>query len=335
VSGLRPVAAEDWDGLLARLGCADVYLRSAYLESGRLLEAGEPTFLHYEGDGGDVVFPFLLREVEGGRNDVVTPYGYGGPVARGSGSDARGFYGAYEEWCGEQGVVSTFIRFHPLFANHAYAGPQVHLDALGDTVGWRLQGRDLLAEMHRSHRNKCRKAERSGVVVGAVEGPAELSGFVSLWEITMERVGAGEFYFFPAPYWELFTTALREQVVRFDATLGGELVASALCFATAPWLHYHLGATSDRARDVGASNFVLYEAARWGAERGFERFHLGGGVGGRADSLQAFKLEFDPGGALPMRIGKIVHDRRAYEELSGRDPADLEGFFPAYRQPPG
>jgi len=335
VSGLRTVAAEDWDGLLERLGCADVYLRSAYLESARLLEPGEANFLHYEDEGGDVVFPLLLREVEGGRTDVVTPYGYGGPVAAGDEAPARGFYEAYEKWCRDRGAVSTFIRFHPLFANHAYAGPQVTVEALGDTVGWRLQGHDLLAGMHRSHRNKCRKAERSGVVVEAVEAPADLSQFVALWQATMERVGAADFYFFPPPYWELLSTGLREHLVRFDAKLEDELVASALCFATAPWLHYHLGATSDRAREVGASNLVLYGAARWGAERGLERFHLGGGVGGRADSLQAFKLDFDPDGALEMRIGKIVHDPGFYEELSGRDPADLGGFFPAYREAAG
>ena len=83
MSGLVETAAPEWDALLARLGCADVYYLSEYLESARLLEEGTPAFLHLAGDGGDVVFACLVREAAGGVRDVITPYGYGGPVATG------------------------------------------------------------------------------------------------------------------------------------------------------------------------------------------------------------------------------------------------------------
>ena len=65
MSGLAEPAAPEWDALLARLGCADVYYLSEYLESARLLEPGEPAFLHLQGDGGDVVFACLVREAPG------------------------------------------------------------------------------------------------------------------------------------------------------------------------------------------------------------------------------------------------------------------------------
>ena len=77
---------------------------------------------------------------------------------------------------------------------------------------------------------------------------------------------------------------------------------------------------------------LFLEAARWGAAQGFTRFHLGGGVGGRADSLLEFKQRFDPGGALEAAVGKAVHDEAAYRALAGSD-AGLEGYFPAYRAP--
>ena len=56
----------------------------------------------------------------------------------------------------------------------------------------------------------------------------------------------------------------------------------------------------------------------------------GGGVGGARDSLHEFKRRFDPGGELPMAIGKAVHDSKTYSRLGG-NPADVSGFFPAYR----
>ena len=108
------------------------------------------------------------------------------------------------------------------------------------------------------------------------------------------------------------------------------LVAAILCLATPPWLHYHLGGSTDRAGRSRAMHLLLLTAARWGRERGFEALHLGGGVGGGEDSLWQFKRRFAPAGAREMWIGKVVHDVRAYAGLAGTD--EVAGWFPAYRR---
>ena len=237
------VAPGEWNALLARLGLTDVYLTREYVESSCLLEPGAPVLLAHD----DAVFPLILRAVDG-RHDVVTPYGYGGPVA-GDPDAAPGFYDAYAEWCRDRGVVSTFVRFHPLYENQRYS--RFDADAVGATVA---------AEARRE----------------------------------------------------------------------GELLAAVLCFDSAPWLHYHLGAQSDEGRRLGGSQLALLAAAQWGREGGYELLHLGGGVGGRRDSLFEFKQRFDPGaGERAFFVGKAIHDRDAYRELAGTD--SLDGFFPAYR----
>lgn len=334
MSALERVEARDWDGLLERVGCADVYLSRAYVEAAALLDEGEPALLHLGEPGGDVVFAFVIREIPGtGLHDVITPYGYGGPVGLGQDPPVARFYELYEGWCAENGVVSSFLRFHPLFTNHRLAPPSVRLGFEGRTVGWRLGGeRDLLAGMDGKHRNTCRKAVRAGVTVEATPAPRDLSGFAELYELTMRRLGASPYYFFPAPYWE-HLSRLNRRLVLFGAVLDGETVASALCLAGDPWLHYHLGAMADRARDVGAVNLLLYEAALWGQEHGFETFHLGGSAGTGEDSLFAFKRRFAPNDLCEYWIGKAVHDEAAYLRLAGAGEVDLDGFFPAYRVP--
>jgi serine/alanine adding enzyme len=331
VNGLVETDPSDWDALLERLGCADVYLLRAYVEIASVLEAARPVFLRLEGPGGDVVFPLLVRDVGSGGRDATTPYGYGGPVATGPDPPTQLFWELYREWCESNGIVTSFIRFHPLFANQRYAGAEVRLEPLVGTVGWRLGLPDLFVGMHGTHRTSCRKAVRAGVSASASQAPSGLSAFASLYEVTMRRVRADTFYLFSPAYWEALAARLGERIVVFDAELRGEVVASALCFATPPWLHYHLGATGERGRTLGASNLLLYEAALWARERGYERFHLGGGAGGRADSLLSFKRRFDEGGLLECAVGKAVHDAAAYRELTGRDADDVAGRFPAYR----
>ena len=313
---MREVPAAEWDELLARLGCADAYLLRAYVEASCVLDTGEPVLL--EDDG--VVMACIVREIPGSDlYDVTTPYGYGGPVGDGE------FHEAYERWCDERNIVSTFIRYHPLFENYRESPHATYASA---TVGWPLEG-DLLAGMHGKHRNVVRKAQKAGVTVEAATGG---EGFISLYEQTMERRQAVEYYFFPAEYWARLE-ALGDRLLRFDATHEGKVVASALCLRGDRWLHYHLGATADTARDLGASNLLLYTAALWGQAQGLEEFHLGGGAGAKEDSLFAFKQRFSPESRREFWVGKAVHDEGAYSSLSGDAEIDLPGFFPAYRMP--
>jgi len=299
--------------VLEELGFVDVYLTREYVEASTLLELGRPLFLRTD----EAVFAAILRD---GPTDVITPYGYGGPVG-------AGFWEPYGDWCREHGVVTTFVRFHPLYANQRDAPPEVKVQPLAGTVAWRLnQEGDLLERMHRHHRRVVRKALAAGVEARARLAPESLEGFVALYQQTMERQEAEDFYFFPPDYWRALETSLRDNVVLFEAGDDAKL----LCLHAPPWLHYHLGASSDAGRKLGASTLLFLEAARWAQELGYTRFHLGGGVGGARDSLYEFKLRFDPGGEVEAAIGKAVHDEEAYRRLVGPD-AGLDGFFPAYR----
>jgi serine/alanine adding enzyme len=314
---VREVSAGEWDELLAELGCADAYLLRTYVEASCVLDPGEPVLLDHDG----VVMACIVRAIPGSDlHDVITPYGYGGPIGNGE------FHQAYERWCGERTIVSTFIRYHPLFENYRGAP---HSTYVSPTIGWPLDG-DLLAGMHGKHRNVVRKAQKAGVAVDVTAAPDDLSAFVALYEQTMERQQAAAYYLFPAEYWERLT-ALGGNLVRFDAQCEGEIVASALCLRGDRSLHYHLGATAKAARDLGASNLLLYTAAVWGQEQRLEEFHLGGGAGAKEDSLFAFKERFSPGNRREFWVGKLVHDEDAYLRLSGAAEIDNDGFFPAYR----
>jgi hypothetical protein len=308
-----------------RFDVGDAYYRRDYAEISAILEGGRAAFVQAD----DAFFPVVVRTSPEGIADVTNPYGYGGAVAADEDAGRR-IYVDYERWCEEHAIVSSFIRFHPLFENHRYAEPVFHLEPVAGSVSWRLEG-DLFAGMHAHHRRAVRKAERSGIELGVHERPERLDTFTSLYEQTMRRQRASSFYFFPKAYWDGLTG--RDWVLLLEARLSGEMVAAILCLATRPWLHYHLGASGDSARSTGASHLLMYSAALWAKEQGYEQFHLGAGVGGSGGALLEWKRRFYPSSELREQwIGKAVHDEERYLALTGAPSIDYAGFFPAYRR---
>jgi serine/alanine adding enzyme len=316
---LEEVEPERWDELLRSVGVTDVYYSRGFVEASAPLAGGVATFLR----SGDVVFPCVVRSDP---VDVVTPYGYGGPVGDGSFAE---FWDAYEAWCGARGVLSTFVVFHPLFGN-ADSAVGFRRFPMAETVAWPLD--DPMEAMHSHHRRVVRKAQRAGLSVSVEPSPGSLDGFVQVYEETMRRTDAAPFYFFSAAYWDALLAGV--PLVRVDVRGDdGTLLASVLGMGEPPWLHYHLGGTTADGMKLGASHLALYSLAVWGHENGYSVLHLGGGVGGRDDSLREWKRRFAPGGLVGAAIGKAVHDEAGYVRAAGVDAIDWEGFFPAYRAP--
>jgi len=323
------VEPQRWDGVLHAAGVTDVYYSRGFVQASAAIADAEPVLLRLGGDAGDVFLACLVRRDP---TDVVTPYGYGGPVGTGDAPPLGAFPAAYEAWCERRGAISSFVVFHPLLANaESPASAGFRRIALAGTVAWPLQRADLLAGMHNHHRRIVRRARAAGYAVAIDPAPADLAEFASVYEQTMHRAGASPFYFFPQGYWDALAAGVK--LVRVDVRHGGDLLASVLGMGEPPWLHYHLGGATDAARRTGASHLALYSLACWGRDHGFATLHLGGGVGGREDSLFEFKLRFALAGRVGVSIGKAVHDHARYLRLSGGADVDWDAFFPAYRQP--
>ena len=164
-------------------------------------------------------------------------YGFGGPVG-----DER-FYAAYEDWCRERGIVTTFVRFHPRFQNQRYS--RFHVEPRGGTVAWRLEG-DLFERLHRHHRRAARKAAEHVETSGhgrAARKPGPVR----------EPVRADDG---PRRTRRASTTSRPSTGRRWRATSGSScsrpslttaMTAALLGLASKPWLHYHLGASRAEA----------------------------------------------------------------------------------------
>ena len=99
-----------------------------------------------------------------------------------------------------RGVVSTFVRFHPLFENHR--GCAVQRRYASPTVGWRLDRRPVRGHARQAPQ-RVRKAQRAGVAVRRdrrARRPVRVRG--ALRADHAATAGATDYYFFPPAYWE-------------------------------------------------------------------------------------------------------------------------------------
>jgi hypothetical protein len=290
--------ADEW----RRLGDGDPYYRPEFLAAAALAEDAEPAAFSRDG----VLYPFLVRSLPDGRCDLTSAYGFAGPSAAGD------WRAAFRAACTERGVVSEFIRFHPVRQNQRFAGDDVALTHVQEMIVLDLDGDDdeLVRRMVPQARNKLRKAIRRGVTVSAGR---DLERFWELYTDAMRGVGAAGGYLFPLAYFEALD-ALGDGLLMLDA------------------MHYFLSASTDEGRRSAATNLVIYEAMRIARDSGLAVLNLGGGLR-EGDALHGFKCSFGPGRA-PYYVGSAIHDQACYRRLCERAGVDPAGpYFPAYRRP--
>jgi lipid II:glycine glycyltransferase (peptidoglycan interpeptide bridge formation enzyme) len=169
-------------------------------------------------------------------------------------------------------------------------------------------------------------------------GWVHFSLFKRLYAMTMERHAASPFYRFDDAYFDGLREALGERIHLAVAERHGTVVAASLFVETNGIVQYHLSGNDGSGADVHPTKLLMDFARRWAKSRGNRYLHLGGGVGGRHDSLLRFKLGFSPL-VKPYWTLRIVIDEPRYGQLvadrdSTLDPAVRDGYFPLYRAEP-
>jgi hypothetical protein len=328
-----------WDAIVDLGAVPDVYFRPGYCRAYEVAGHGRVVGVATS----FALFPLLLRELpfEQDGYDAATPYGYGGMMLRApnplGGDQTPTHVHQLRDWCESNGVVSVLLRLHPLAGGlHDLSeldevevrehGPTTAID-LSRVEDGRLRG------MSKGRRADLNVAARADVEVVWGSDPEALERFRAVYDDTMRRLGAGEFYFFRRGYYEALARGLGEGLGVALALRGDEILGGALFLDGGRWAHYHLSGTTDAGRELKAGTLLVHEGALWARARGCELLHLGGGTSG-ADSLFAFKKSFG-GETYTYGFATLVADRERYDELVARRAEDPEppraGFFPAYR----
>lgn len=332
-----------WDTVVRSFSDYDTYWLSGYVKAFKIHGDGEPLLFFYEDKDvrginvvmkRDVAFDphFVGKLVSGVYFDFATPYGYGGWLI--DGDDSKKLFVTYEKWCFDNGIISEFVRFHPVNANHRYAEGSYDVVPLGMTVALDLSSPKVIWENITSkNRNMIRKAQKNDIAIYNGRYPDIYEKFREIYNGTMDKDSADAYYYFEPAFYESVLNDLSENAQVFYAVLDGKVIAASIMLAANGRMNYHLSGSVREYTNLAPTNLLLYEAALWGCANGCKTLYLGGGVGSGEDNLYKFKKSFYRLDDTPrFYIGKKVFNKEKYEELvSARSDLAESNFFPKYR----
>ena len=334
--------AQKWDEIVKSFKEYDIYYLNGYVKAFQIHGDGEPILFFYEDDMCRGINVVMKRDVALDKHfkgkiekdkyyDFATPYGYGGWLIEGNGT--KKLFDEYEKWCIDNGIISEFVRFHPVLKNQIYSDNNYKVIALGETVAIDITDKEnIWANFNSKNRNVIRKAINNGIQIKKGLSKELLDAFTEIYNKTMEKDNADEYYYFRKEFYYSILNDLKDNATVFYAELNEKIIAASIIIYANKRLNYHLSGSLRDYQNLAPSNLLLWKVAEWGNEIGCATFHLGGGVGSEEDSLFKFKKAFYRGELCRYHIGKKIFNKEKYDYLLKiRDEITTSGYFPEYR----
>lgn len=272
--------------------------------------------------------------------DIVTPYGYGGPLIEECSESGReelvqAFHDAFRDYCEQGNIVSEFIRFQPVIDNASDFENCYEVVYIRNTVGTNLRAYDdpVQKEFSKSTRKNIRKALEAGVEYRVTANPEDIKEFQGIYYATMRRNNADTYYYFDEDYFSKLLSHFGGNMVLVEALYEGKVIGMGLNFVYDRIIHTHLSGTLEEFHHLSPAYILQYALVVWGKENGIDLIHDGGGrTNSLDDNLYLFKKQFGKNTGFKFHIGRKIWNQEIYDELSRAAEEEPEAdFFPAYR----
>ncbi|RJQ30666.1 MAG: GNAT family N-acetyltransferase [Peptococcaceae bacterium] len=330
---LGPADKEEWVGMLALFKELDVHYYPEYCRLFAAEEKGEARMFVFQKEAGTVIYPFIMRRIDE-YCDITTPYGYGGPVVAGPDGEnlAGDFRACFERYCLEQGIVTEFIRFHPLLENHRLMAPYLPVGRFSTVVYVDLTRpeEEIRAGYGYNNRKNINKAVRAGLEVVIEEAPDHFAEFKHIYNHTLQRNRAGRHYYFTDEFFEKIHRLLAGRFLYACTVYKGSVIAAELLLFNHHYIHSFLGGTLAEYFELRPANLLKHRVAGWAKAKGIKRFILGGGRE-EEDGIFRFKKSFSRDGLAGYYLGKKIHLPDVEQRLAELYPAGRADYFPRYR----
>lgn len=318
---LLPNQIEEWRETLKKFSRVDVCQLPEYnIAYQRRIRNSQACMWCYK---DSFCYPFLLTPVQvRDKNnnvhqteyyDISSIYGYSGPLCSDK-AILEDAWSAFDDWSKEQKVIAEFTRYSLFAKTNENAHPETEiLDNRPSAVTY-LDG-DLLQSLGKKTRNMIRKAEKSGLIAEELDPKAYMDSFRALYDETMERNKATDFFAYDDVYYDTLLSIPGEELRLFGAFDQGKMVAAAISLSHGDGALYHLGASLREYSNLGAGNLALYSMSAALQEGGVKFITVGGGRTTVSDDpLFRFKKS-NASHVETFQIGKRIVNQKGYKEV--------------------
>lgn len=299
-----------------------------------------------------IMMPFIYRRivlngVEEPYFDVISPYGYNGPIFNEDISDEELniFWSLVDQWYKENNVISEFIRFS-LNQNHVgYSGNLIH--TLSNVKGllkdnFQDQWTAFLPKVRNNYRKALSYNLKFKIYHQDTITKEVIEIFNKIYTETMKRNNASSLYFFSDEYFQnLILSNSGNFSIAFayyeDIPISAELIIN-----YRKKIFAFLGGTNAEYFSHRPNDFLRVKIIDWSINNGFNFYILGGGMKDGDGLYKSKKALFPKDDDYMFYTGRKIIDQdiytmlsikkdKMYAELSEKDLKDC--FFPYYRKP--
>lgn len=323
----------------------DIYFDKNYGKLYENIEKGKVKIFEYEDENGKISNQFIIREIpikvdKNSYFDIITPYGYGGPIIEYcKGNKERllkNYEKAFREYCMKNRIVSEFIRFHPILNNAKDFADIYMVKNIRKTLGTNLKEFEdpVKIEFTKSCRKNIRQGLNKGITYKVTKAPDDIYKFKDIYYSTMDRNHATEYYYFGDEYFKNILKYFKNNILLVEAIYEQKTIACGLYFIYNKMIHIHLSGTLSEYLYLSPAYILRYAVTIWGKENGYEMIHHGGGrSNSEEDSLYKFKKGFAKNTKFDFYVGKKIWNQEIYDKLCEyKGIGNDDDFFPAYRK---
>jgi hypothetical protein len=329
-----------WSKTISHFNNPDCYYSYQYGNLFARKEEGSLLSAYYEDREGKVFYPFIRRKVpyiEEDIFDIVTPYGYGGPLIDGDLEIVEKFYKEFTIYCKSQSIITETIRFHPMYENHHFYKKLMEVSFIRQTTAVDLSAslEDIRKQYSSMNKRNIKKAQNQALTCFVAENKQEnIRIFMDLYKETMDRNSAVTYYYFDEDYFsnQLKETDLSNTFLLFTK-LGHEIIAGVMVLIGEEFSHYHLGASRTNFLGMKPNNVLFDYMIEFCKLKGSKLLHLGGGYR-KDDGLFKFKTSFTNHNNYNYYMGRKIHNPELYKEIIERLKEQYhlnDHYFPIYR----
>ncbi|MBQ4819546.1 GNAT family N-acetyltransferase [Aquimarina sp. MMG016] len=297
-----------------------------------------------------VLMPLVFRTItikgkESSYFDVISPYGYNGPLFNDNISelDVIHFWELIDQWYKKNNVVAEFIRFSLNQNYKGYSGNLIH--TLSNVRGRFLENfDDQWTAFNSKVRNNFRKAINYNLEFRFYHKNEITKDIIKIFNDiyvdTMKRNNADSIYFFSIEYFENLILSNSNNFSIAIAYVEEKPISVELIISYKDTIFAFLGGTNAEYFSHRPNDFLRVKIIEWAIANNKKHYVLGGGMRDGDGLYKSKKALFPKDEDVVFCTGRKIVNQKIYDELSlSSDPEyanipkeDLNNhFFPYYR----